>query len=281
MKNYCFAAIILLVLLSAVAALGGQDPSTDAHDPLVRFLDVGEGAATLIQTGNNKHILIDCGNVITGAQVLDVCRRAGVRELDALIITHPHADHMGGVFQLLSELKIKRVYDNGQPIPPNPPCDIYRWYREAVRSRKNYRVLRRGEHLSWPGVEIDVLWPGDVMDKNWNNNALVLRLQAGGRRLLLMSDAGRQVENALLRQLPGDLAAEVLQVGHHGAADASSAAFLRAVKPRLAVISINRHNIRGYPAPDTVRLLSQLKIKTFLTYRDGDFVFPGKPASGL
>ncbi len=274
MKNYCFAAIVLLVLLSTVVAFGGRASSADVHDPRVYFLDVGEGAATLIETGNNKHILVDCGNLITGARVLDFCRQGGIRELDVLIITHPHADHMGGVFQLLSELKIKRVYDNGQTIPPNPPCDIYRWYNEAVRSRKNYRVLRRGEQLTWPGVKIDVLWPGEKLGKSWNDNALVLRLQVGEHRLLLMSDAGRQVEKVLLRQAPDDLPAEVLQVGHHGAADASTATFLRAVKPRLAIISINRNNIRGYPAPETMRLLSQLGIKTFLTYRDGDFVFP-------
>jgi competence protein ComEC len=255
MKNYCFAAIIFLVLMPVTVAFSGDVSSAGACYSRVHFLDVGEGSATLIETENNKHILIDCGNVITGARVLDFCRRAGIKELDALIITHPHADHMGGVFQLLSELNIKRVYDNGQLIPAVPQGDIFRWYGEAVRHLKNYKILRQGDRLSWPGLVIDVLWPSQPLGKNWNGNALVLRIKAGSSRLLLMSDAGKRVEAALLAANV-DLRAEVLQIGHHGAADASSPAFLRAVSPRLAVISVNKDNIRGYPAPETLHLLS-------------------------
>ncbi len=279
MKNYCFAAIIFLVLLPATVAISGEVSSADIRYSRVHFLDVGEGSATLIETENNKHILIDCGNVITGSRVLDFCRRAGIKELDALIITHPHADHMGGVFQLLSELNIKRVYDNGQPIPAAPKCDIYRWYVEAVRYLKNYKILCQGDQLTWPGVVIDVFWPGRTLGKNWNDNALVLRIKAGSSRLLLMSDAGKRVEAALLAANV-DLRAEVLQIGHHGAADASSPVFLRAVSPRLAVISVNKNNIRGYPAPETLHLLSRFGIRTILTYRDGDITFPAIPKRG-
>ena len=272
MKNFCFTVIIVLILLPATVVIGVSVSSAGARYPRVHFLDVGEGSATLIVTGDNRHILIDCGNVITGARVLDFCRRAGIRELDALVITHPHADHMGGVFQLLSELSIKRFYDNGQPIPAVPKCDIYRWYAEAVRQTTSYTILRRGDRLSWPGLVIDVLWPPQAMGKNWNDNALVLRVKAGSSRLLLMSDAGKRVEASLLAS-GVDLRAEVLQVGHHGAADASSPAFLRTVSPRLAVISVNKDNIRGYPAQKTINLLRRLGIKTILTYRDGDFVW--------
>lgn len=272
MKRYCFAAIVFLVLLPATVVVSGEVSSAGTRHSRVHFLNVGEGSATLIETEDNKYILIDCGNVITGARVLDICRRAGIKELEALIITHPHADHMGGVFQLLSELVIKRVYDNGQPIPAVPQCDIFRWYGEAVRQLATYKILRQGDRLTWPGVVIDVLWPRQDLGKNWNDNALVLRIKAGSSSLLLMSDAGKRVEAALLAANVA-LRAEVLQVGHHGAADASSLAFLRAVSPRLAVISVNKDNVRGYPALETLHLLSRLGIRTILTYRDGDFAF--------
>ena len=148
MKNSYFAAIIFLVLLPATMAISGVVSPADVRYPRIHFLDVGEVSATLIETENNKHILIDCGNVITGSRVLDFCRSAGIKELDVLIITHPHADHMGGVFQLLSGLNIKWVYDNGQPIPAAPKCDLYRWYVESVRHLKNYKILRQGDRLT-------------------------------------------------------------------------------------------------------------------------------------
>lgn len=277
MKKSFFAALIFLLLLPATVAISWHFSFAGVHCPRVHFLDVGEGSATLIETENNKHILIDCGNVITGSRVLDFCRRSGIKELDALIITHPHADHMGGVFQLLSELNIKKVYDNGQLIPVAPKCDVYRWYVESVRYLKDYKILRRGDQLTWPGVVIEVLWPSQDLGKNWNENALVLRVKTDSLSLLLMSDADKWVETALLAANI-DLRAEVLQIGHHGAADASSSAFLRAVSPRLAVISVNKDNLHGYPAPETLKLLSRLGIKIFLTYRVGDITIPIIPA---
>ena len=236
--------------------------------PRVHFIDVGEGAATWIEVGDGRHILVDTGNVITGATVRTTLQEAGVERLETIIITHPHPDHIGGIFHLLPAMEVGRVLDNGQPIAALPSCDIYRWYVEAVRSRANYGVLKKGDRLQWGPVLIEVLWPFSPTSTNWNSNALVIRLKINGKYILLMSDVGHSVEAQLLAEKI-DLKAEVLQVGHHGAPDASSEIFLRAVAPEWAVISVNSENVRGYPSEDVLRKLRAVRAKVFLTSDNG------------
>lgn len=236
--------------------------------PRVHFLDVGEGAATWIEVGDGRNVLVDTGNVITGARVLTTLQEAGVKRLETIIITHPHADHMGGIFHLLPAMEIGRILDNGQPISALPPCDIYRWYVEAVRSRADYGVLKKGDRLQWGPVQIEVLWPPSPTSGNWNSNALVIRLKIQGKSILLMSDVGHSVENQLLAEKI-DLKAEGMQVGHHGAPDASSERFLRAVAPKWAVISVNSNNVRGYPSKDVLKRLRAVGARVFLTSNNG------------
>jgi competence protein ComEC len=195
-------------------------------------------------------------------------QEAGVKRLEAIIITHPHPDHMGGIFHLLPAMETAQVLDNGQPIGALPSCDLYRWYVEAVRSLANYGVLKKGDRLQWGPVKIEILWPPSPTSVNWNSNALVLCVRINGRCVLLMSDVGHGVEAQLLAQKI-DWRAEGLQVGHHGAPDASSEIFLRAVAPRWAVISVNSENVRGYPSEDVLRKLRAVRAKVFLTSDNG------------
>jgi len=263
------------LLPTACCLLPAAYSSAASHStPRVHFMDVGEGAATWIEVGDGRHILVDTGNVVTGAGLLTMLQKAGVERLKAIIITHPHPDHMGGIFHLLPFLKVDRVLDNGQAIAKLPSCDIYRWYVEAVRGRANYGVLNKGDRLQYGPVNIEVLWPPSPTSKNWNDNALVILLDINHRRILLMSDAGYHVEAALLKE-EIDLGAEVLQVGHHGAPDASSETFLKAVAPERAVISVNSNNVRGYPSKDVLERLSAAGADVLLTSDNGTWTWEG------
>ncbi|MBW1965707.1 MAG: MBL fold metallo-hydrolase [Deltaproteobacteria bacterium] len=271
---YCFLPTSYSLLLTAY--------SCEASDssPRVHFIDAGEGAATWIEVGDGRHILVDTGNVITGARVRTTLQEAGVERLETIIITHPHPDHMGGIFHLLPVMEVGRVLDNGQPIAALPSCDIYRWYVEAVRSRANYGVLNKGDRLQWGSVQIEILWPPLPTSTNWNSNALVIRLKINDKCILLMSDVGHSVEARLLAEKI-DLKAEALQVGHHGAPDASSEIFLRAVAPEWAIISVNSNNVRGYPSEDVLRKLLAVRAKVFLTSDNGTCTWePGRDAVG-
>ena len=237
----------------------------------VTFLDVGEGDAIFIETPQSDTILIDAGNPMTGSLIVDFLNRKGVNRLTSLFITHPHPDHMGGIFQILPRFDIGTIYDNGQPIADLPNNDLYRWYKESVRTA-NYKPVAAGDVFQYGNVTISVLWPKSAMSGNWNENSLVLKIVYGKTAFLLMGDANTFVEKALLNEAV-DLKAQVLKVGHHGAQDATSREFLEAVAPAYAVISVNDRNVRGYPAVEVTKRLKNKGIKTFLTYRSGNIVF--------
>ncbi len=235
------------------------------------MLDVGEGASQLLLTENGEACLIDTGNPISGPKILETLQSKNIKELKCIIITHPHPDHMGGLFTILGIMKAKKIYDNGQPIPQRPRCDLLRWYDNFVRKRKNYSVLRAGDTLKLSKLsKITVLWPdrGKTFSHNWNANSLVLIIHLGEKRVLIMGDATKKVETELLmasRVGPVD----GLVVGHHGADDTTSSKFLALVKPKWAYISVDRRNIRGYPSDDTIMRLKNAGIQVFLSFLNG------------
>lgn len=265
--------IFLLILLHGQVVFARQHLE-------VSFLNVGEGESIYVKTPEGSVILIDTANPSTAHRVVSFLRSREIGIIDALFITHPHPDHMGGVFQIVSEFSIKNIYDNGQPISEMPQCDIYRWYKETVRNRTNYKKVRSGMVFTYGDVAIEVLWPDKIESSDWNFNSLVLKITYNGRRFLLMGDAGSEVEKILL-QKKLDLMADVLKAGHHGSLGTLSEAFLSSVAPSYVVISINKDNIRGYPAEKTLKRLRDRNITTLLTYRDGDIGFIVDEKGGL
>ena len=246
----------------------------------VTFLDVGEGEAVYIRTPDGKSLLVDAANPATAERIVRFLNSRGVDTLQAVLITHPHPDHMGGIFQLLSTFRVKRVYDNGQPIDDMPRCDIYRWYKERVRALPHYRRLGAGNTLRYGNVTVEVLWPVELKTGGWNQNSLVLKISYSGRVFLLMGDTDEKVEAALIER-ESSLEADVLKAGHHGSEGTLSERFLKEVLPSYTVISINRDNLRGYPSKKVLKRLDEMKITTLITYRDGNISFLVDEKGGL
>ncbi len=246
----------------------------------VTFLDVGEGEAVYIRTPDGKSLLVDAANPATAERIVRFLNSRGVDTLQAVLITHPHPDHMGGIFQLLSTFRVKRVYDNGQPIDDMPRCDIYRWYKERVRALPHYRRLGAGNTLRYGNVTVEVLWPVELKTGGWNQNSLVLKISYSGRVFLLMGDTDEKVEAALIER-ESSLEADVLKAGHHGSEGTLSERFLKEVLPSYTVISINRDNLRGYPSKKVLKRLDEMNVTTLITYRDGNISFLVDEKGGL
>lgn len=241
----------------------------------VTFLDVGQGDSSLIVTPSGRAMLVDAGGEEGGGgaaaerAVLPALRRAGVRKLDVLLTTHAHDDHTGGVAAVLRAVPTA-LWLHGDELEPGP--GLANALTEARRRGVPRRRLEAGSRLVLDcGVTLDVLAPSRklvVEDASANDTSLGLLVRFGGTRFLLAGDAGAAEEAVWLRQMP-ELRADVLKVGHHGAATSSSLRFLMAVKPRWAVVSCGRNNRYGHPDALTLTRLQMAGARIVRTDEDG------------
>ncbi|MFH1752841.1 MAG: MBL fold metallo-hydrolase [Candidatus Omnitrophota bacterium] len=235
----------------------------------IHFIDVDEGEATLVRTPTGNSILIDTGNLITGLRVVNYLRSNKIESIDALFLTHPHADHIGGTFFVMQMISVDHVFDNGQELSDS---DMLRWYSKLARAHGNYTALNKGGIFTLDGVTFRALWPADGAASNkWNDNSLVLMLEFGEFRCLFTADISQGVEKGLLeRGVP--LKADILKVGHHGYADATSKEFLKAVDPEIAVIFAKEDTPHGKLSRTVPRRLAQMKIETLRTDINGTII---------
>ena len=240
------------------------------------FLDIGQGDAVLIQTIDEKTILVDTGPPSARNALLQRLNARGVTSLDGLFITHAHADHMGNAVRLMENMPVRAIFDSGF----QHPTRTYLGFLEAVERQKETRDLkyiRPFEGNQYPvgkHVRLDVLAPGKPLlsgtRSDPNSNSIILKVTAGEFQVLLTGDAEHETEVRLLERQSLNLEADVLKVAHHGSRYASGDSFLARVKAREAVVSCGRNNKYGHPAPETLRRLKNHEMEVFITAEHGD-----------
>lgn len=245
--------------------LYGGSSKLDGLPFAVSFLNVGQGDSTLIRA-DGHFLLVDSGSAGQEQAVIQALRRNGCSRLDAVIVTHPHEDHMGALPVILREVPAESVCY--APVPEsaleNPAADCA--WKEAAGLHR--RKIRAGECFSLGKANVRVLGPLGSSFENLNNCSVVLRITYGKIAVLLTGDAEREEEFSLLRQRVC-LRADILKCGHHGSRTSSSLPFLRAVHPRYAVISCGKGNAFGHPHAATLRHLRLGRAGVFRTDRQG------------
>ena len=257
-------AVLLLPLAERIASRGTVE---------VVFLDVGQGDAILVRTPGARWALMDAGppsgfRSSADPPVLAELRRRGVRRLEALLLSHPHLDHIGGAAALFDDLPVGVVVDPGLPRGTGAFVDVL----QAAQARgSGWRAAREGDRYSLDGAELTVLSSlererettgGDVV----NENSLVVLLTFGAFSALLTGDAPVAIEEAAVRR-SGPV--DVLKVGHHGSRTSTSAAFLEAARPALAVISVGRGNRYGHPHEPVLSRMTAAGIALYRTDQSG------------
>ncbi len=226
----------------------------------VTFFDVGQGNATLIQS-TGFAVLVDAGP--PDAHLARRLHRRGIHRLDAIVLSHPQADHVGGAAEVLDTMSVGRLLDPGLPTDE-------RYERDALAAAHRHGVpvvvARTGLVLRAGKVDVRVLGPRHVEPgEDPNSAAVILVAEEGDCRVLLPADAEAAVELPL--NLPQ---AGVLEVAHHGSADPDLPELLRRVRPRTAVISVGRGNSYGHPSPSTLAALAAAGVGVLRTDRIGD-----------
>jgi len=232
-------------------------------------LDVKEGQSVLIKH-NDEGLLIDTGHSGQSTSVLNKLHQYGIKKINSIILTHLHPDHASGYFRLKEEFPLAKVFSNCHPLPINIQPDTTRWIYEALQIKQEHHCLKAGEVLYFHDAKLTTLWPHEFINSNLNHHSLVINITIDRNNVLLMGDTGIKVEQELNSRdiLPTNIS--TLIVGHHGANDTTSKDFLRRINPESAVISVNKNNIRGYPADDTIKRLKLMNIKIFRTDIHGD-----------
>lgn len=227
----------------------------------VYFLDVGQGDAILIRAPDGRQILVDGGPSPTALlNELGDLLPFWDRDLDLVVLTHPDGDHVTGLIPLLDRYRVAQALD----VPQSDTAAAAAAWRERLTAAKTPRAYaQRGMRLPVGDLHITVLNPaatplrGTASDEN--NNAIVLRLDYGQTSLLLTGDAETEAEAALLAAgLP--LRADVLKVGHHGSNGSTSAPFVAAVAPHVAVIQVGAGNTFGHPNPEVLKRLAGAQV---------------------
>jgi competence protein ComEC len=274
-----FIALALISCRPKVEQVNDQ-PAPDEPAPggnlRIYALDVGQGDGLLVISPQGKTVLIDAGPTEAGDEVVAALRSHGVKQIDLMIATHPHADHIGGMKKVFDTLRVKKILDSGQTYGT---ATYEKLLAEVQQNKTAYVKAVRGQTIELDsGVKFDVLNPGAnlLTDKDvgegrsvQNANSIVLRLSYGAFAMLFTGDAEFETEAQMMAAgLP--LNAQVLKIGHHGSRHATSGKFLEAVKPQFAIISNSADNDYGHPSQFTLDRLKKANIKTLRTDLSGE-----------
>ncbi len=246
---------------------------------IITFLDVGQGDSSVIELPDGKVLVIDTGK--TGRETASFLKYRGKKAIDALVLSHIHPDHIGGLDYLLNRFEVREIWDNGRLILPD------------ISDKIRHRPLERGDMIDGNGYSIYVFHPypefytmyGDEYDEA-NNESLVFKIVGHKKSFLFTGDIEEEAEEDV-SHLGQWLKSDVMKIPHHGSRSSAYGPFIKTVLPDVAVISVGRDNTFGHPHQETIEALrsaqiystdidgaikiietnSSLKIKTFKDFK--------------
>jgi len=236
----------------------------------VAMIDVGQADSFLISQ-DGHYALIDFGTVSTGKDVVSYLQEKGITNLDFVIGTHPHDDHMGGMEKVLGEIETSRV------IIPNVKSSLVtaNWYislrKELKKSKYEVIYPKLGDTFTLGEATLKVIGPVDYSGSNINNYSIVIKLTYGTQDIIFTGDAEAEIEKQILDS--GELIdAEVLKVGHHGSDTSNTEEWIDAISPDYALISCKLGNKYNHPIKSTMNTLKSRKIIVYRTDESGTVV---------
>ena len=273
-------ALIAVLALAGLVSIYPFAPNLHVGRLEATVLDVGQGDSIFVAFPDNRTMLIDGGGLTgevniggyhtgfdVGEQVVSpYLWSRGITRLDVVLLTHAHHDHIDGLRAVLNNFQVGELW-----VGRDENSAAYRDLL-AEAAAHHVPVVHRlaGQAFDWNGTSGEILWPdsADAAPQAANNDSVVLRVGLGVIHFLLPGDAERQVED-VLTQDADPLQSDFLKVPHHGSKTSSTEDFLKAVNPRIAVVSVGEDNPYGQPNPATVARYTQLGVRFYETDRDG------------
>lgn len=242
-------------------------------DLLVHFIDVGQGDCELIQTPDST-VLIDAGDIGLGDLVVDYVKAQGVTKIDYLIATHPHADHIGGMPEVVDSFEIGKVLFSDLPSSMVPTTKIYERLLDSI-AKKGIQITKARPSVVYDlgsGAELKLFGPINQDKDDMNENSIVCRLAFGDVSFLFTGDAGIISENDMVERYGGLLSSTVLKLGHHGSNTATQDKWLKKVAPEIVVAEVGTDNKYGHPHQEILDRIKKYGLTFYRTDEDGNIV---------
>lgn len=293
------AALAALTLVSKMLNLGDSNPETEATtsqqqttetihlettestqnstnvetpngELILTMIDVGQADSFLFEQGGET-VLIDCGTRSTGKDVLEYLNEHGITKIDYVFGTHPHDDHMGGMYDVITNVEVGTVI-----IPEVEAGTITaNWYMKLMNELNtgSYEVQypKVGNVYYFGDAEIEVIGQLTDVKDNTNNYSTVMKVSFGEMDIIMTGDAETEVEREIL-QSGKDISAEILKLGHHGSDTSTSNEFLDAVNPTYALVSCKVGNKYEHPIKSTMEKLKDRNVELYRTDESGTVV---------
>ena len=260
--------LITLVIISTLSKPSNAE---------LTIFDVGQGDSILFKSNTNKTVLIDTGGKgeenfefkhhnIAKYKILPSLKRRGITTIDYLIITHPHADHMGELPYIIDHVKIKNLILNSDGFPKHLLNQVH---NECKKKRINIIEAKNIPQIKIDDTELEIYDTFISSSSDKNEYSIITLIKYNNRNILLMGDATKNNEDILLKKyhLP---TIDILKVGHHGSRASSSEEFIKKIQPRLSLISSGKHNKYKLPNDEVIERLKRYGSLVYDTQQNGE-----------
>lgn len=255
---------------SILTSLGLKDYSITNGEVSVHFIDVGQGDCELIIAGDDV-VLIDAGEKECGQTVVNYLNKENITEIDYVIGTHPHSDHIGGLADVINNFEIGKIYMPKISKDLVPTSSTYTNLLETIKDNElTISNCSYGEVINLENSQLIMYPPLEEYD-NLNDYSIICKFVHGNNKFLFTGDAEKSAEEDLINN-GADISANVLKVGHHGSNTSSSNDFLARVKPSICIISVGADNRYNHPSSKVIDRLNEYTSTIFRTDLVGTIV---------
>lgn len=252
-----------------ISSISSESQTLYDDNLVISYLDVGQGDSTFIILPNGETLLIDAGNANNSSDIIQYIKDSGQDTLDYVVATHPHADHIGGMSEVIDAFNVKKIY-----MPKASHTSVTFEHLLNTVSKKGLKVqtAKAGEMIfNYGDLKAMFLAPNSDNYTDLNNYSAVVMLTYKDTHFLFMGDAESESEEEIL-SAGFDISADVLKVGHHGSGSSTTQDFLKKVNPSVAVISVGINNSYGHPDDNVLERLNKSHIDIRRTDESGTIV---------
>jgi len=268
-----FKKIIVYSLISCVAIVGVKNIFFDNY---IYFFNVGQGEMAIVKNKGTV-IMIDSGSITNDSAYIfeSYMKKENINEIDALVISHFHSDHVNGIKKIIEMCNIRYLIYS---YPYDLNSEIYtNFIKEINKSEVKHIIVNAGDSIKINDIDLSVLFPqsnyitiNDKIDENENANSLVININVNNKNYLFMGDLLKESEENVIEQLKKQNITniEIIKVGHHGSKTSTSEGFIQFTLPKYAIIS-SKKKVYNHPNSETISLLKKYSVITYITENVG------------